>query len=275
MQAPGLLQVESYEMIEPTYMALADMRYNSDFLSLQGTEAKMLIDEEEDPVAVAVNVDGVWKATSFLLRSPTIEIVEMLEEMDTEILQVEGEEWAGAVREHYALRIARIPPGPEDYSPRRKDMVKELMQEVWGDMEGLTCLDCGCGSGLGAVAARECGMWALGFDNDAASLSLGLHTGRLIPECTLLVDGTQASKYLEPADAGLVLMAGSINDFNGFIWKQVTEQMLTLCQKLLVTTETENEAKMVLGWCKAFGRGGRMLENQRDPFYDRWIVISE
>jgi hypothetical protein len=274
MQAPGLLQVESYEMVEPTYMALADMRYNSEFLSLQGTEAKMLIDEEEDPVAVAINADGVWKVTSFLLRSPTVEIIEMLEEMETEILQVEGEEWAGAVREHYAMRIARIPPGLEDYNQGRKDMVTSLIQETLGDVEGSTCLDCGCGSGMGSVAARECGMWALGFDNDAAMLSLGLHTGRLIPECTALVDGTQASTYLEPADVGLVLMAGSINDFNAFIWKQVIEQMLTLCQKLLVTVETEKEAHMVGNWCRSSGREVNVFENKRDAFYDRWAITA-
>ena len=42
MQAPGLLQVESIEMIEPTYMALADARYTSELLSMQGTEAKKI-----------------------------------------------------------------------------------------------------------------------------------------------------------------------------------------------------------------------------------------
>jgi hypothetical protein len=274
MQAPGLLQVESVEMIEPTYMALADARYTSELLGLQGTEAKVLIDEEEDPVAVAVHVSGVWKVASFLLRSPTVEVIEMLEEMDLEIIQVEGEEWAGAVREHFAMRIARIPPGLEDFNPARKDMIKSLMQERLGDTRDLSCLDCGCGSGLGTVAARELGMLPLSFDNDAAMLSMGLHTGRLIPECTVLVDGTAASKYLEPADIGLMLMAGSINDFNSFIWKQVTEQMLTLSGKFLCTTETEGEAKRIQAWCVAAGRAAEVSENTRDPFYDRWVVLA-
>jgi hypothetical protein len=274
MLAPGILNVDNLEMIEPSYMALADARYTSEFLSLHAAEGRMLVDEEEDPIAVAVRSDSTWKVSSFLLRPPAIEVIEMLEQLDLAIIQVEGEEWAAAVREYYALRLARTTPAFEDFNPERKDMIRSLLRESLDDVRGLTCLDCGCGSGIGTMAARERGMWALGFDNDAAMLSLGLQKGRLVPEDTALVDGTMASRYLEPADVGLMLMAGSINDFNAFVWKQVTEQMLILCGRLLCTTETRPEAERILGWCEALERKGEVRENRRHAFYDRWVVTT-
>jgi hypothetical protein len=39
----------------------------------------------------------------------------------------------------------------------------------------------------------------------------------------------------------------------------------------LVTVETEKEAERVRRWCVAQGREVRMFENNRDPFYDRWV----
>jgi hypothetical protein len=130
-----------------------------------------------------------------------------------------------------------------------------------------------CGSGLGSAALRQLGMVPIAYDNDPGLLALGMIKGRLMPEGTMCIDATRASLFAPKAPLGLILMAGSMNDFNEYVWRPIVEETLRLTGETLVTVETEKEAERVKRWCVAQGREVRMFENNRDPFYDRWVCV--
>ncbi len=259
-------------MIEPNFERLTDDSFTNMLITMPAKEAKLLISEDEWPLALALNTEKGWMVGSFLLRKPTEAVIERAEELDAEILQEERQEWEAAVRELLSLRIAReVPPAIEDFTPKRAILIEELLRQVWGDVEGETCIDACCGSGAGTVALRRIGVIPLSFDNDPSLLSLGLRSGRLAPEDTACLDGTKASNYLPHAPLGMVLMAGEIFPHNQIFWRKIVEEMLELTEKTLVTTGTEKEAHLVESWSRHKGRKVAVIENKRDAFYDNWV----
>jgi len=163
----------------------------------------------------------------------------------------------------------------EDFSPERASLVKRLLKETWGEAEGEVCLDCGCGSGMGAAVLRDLGFSSLAYDNDPSLLSLGLRRGRLLPEETMLIDASLATHYLRPSEYGLALMAGTINDYNTLVWKGILKELMDLCRETMVTVESQKEADLVRLWALGAGRKARVLENLNDAFYDRWLCLIE
>jgi len=271
-RAAVLLDVDAVEFIEPSFERLVDDSYTRTFLTMPAKEAKLLISMDEYPLAVALNDGKGWKCASFLLRKPIADIFEKLEDLDAEVLQEERTEWEAAVREHYSLRIAKeVSPSMEDFTPTRVLAISELLKERWKGAEGEVCLDACCGSGMGSVALRDMGMVPLSFDNDPALLSLGLRTGRLLPEETVCIDGTRASSYLKHSHFGIMLMAGEIGPHNSVIWKRITSEILEVVDRLIITVGTEREARLVESWAKERKRRTETLENRREAFYDNWV----
>ena len=271
-RAAVLLDVDAVEFIEPSFERLVDDSYTRTFLTMPAKEAKLLISMDEYPLAIALNDGKGWKCASFLLRKPIADIFEKLEDLDAEVLQEERTEWEAAVREHYSLRIAKeVSPSMEDFTPTRVLAISDLLKERWKGAEGEVCLDACCGSGVGSVALRDMGMVPLSFDNDPALLSLGLRTGRLLPEETVCIDGTRASSYLKHSHFGIMLMAGEIGSHNSVIWKRITSEMLEVVDRLIITVGTEREARLVESWAKERKRKTEALENRREAFYDNWV----
>ena len=263
---------EGLEFLEQSYEQMLDDRFTEEVRLIDACESRMLIDEEEWPLSFAVKTPKGWKATSFLIRKPRVEIVERYESLGGEIFQTKKAEFAAAMREHFSEKLLRqVPPALEDFSPERCTGVQELINEVWGDSMGIGCLDVACGSGLGSAALRHLGILPIAYDNDPGLLALGMMKGRLMPEDTMCIDATRASVFAPNAPLGLILMAGSINDFNEHTWRSITEETLKLTAKTLVTLETEKEAERVKRWCIAKGRTVDLFENNRDAFYDRWV----
>ncbi len=272
MRAAVLLDLDDVDFVEPNFERLADNNFTNLLLTLPANQAKLLISEDEWPLAFALGDGRSWKAGSFLLRKPTEAVIERAEELEAEILQEERHEWEAAVRELFSLRIVKdVPPAIEDFTPKRAVLVEELLRQVWGDVEGETCIDACCGSGAGTVALRQVGIIPLSFDNDPSLLSLGLHSGRLAPEDTVCLDGTKASSFLPHTPLGMVLMAGEISQFNQIFWRKIIEEILELTEKTLVSTGTEKEAHLVESWSKHKGRKVAVIENKRDAFYDNWV----
>jgi hypothetical protein len=272
MRAAVLLDVDEVEFIEPNFERLTDDSITQVLLSMPAKEAKLLISTDEYPLAVALNDGKGWKCATFLLRKPVADIFEMLEELDAEVLQEERTEWEAAVREYYSLRIAKeVSPALEDFTPTRALAISDLLKERWKNAEGEICLDACCGSGVGSVALRDVGMVPLSFDNDPALLSLGLRTGRLVPEETVCIDGTRASKFLKHSHFGIMLMAGEIGPHNSIIWKKITSEVLEVADHVIVTVGTEREARLVESWAKERKRKTEVLENKREAFYDNWV----
>ncbi len=276
MKLFDILGLPKVDLIEPAFNVLPDESYTQKLLALPADRAVLVVDEEEWPVALAVRTQQGWKGTNFILRGPTVEVVERYEELGGELRETTQESWMRATRELYSLALQRTtPPSVEDFSPERASLVKRLIKETWGEAEGEVCLDCGCGSGMGAAVLRDLGFSSLAYDNDPSLLSLGLSRGRLLPEETMLIDASLATHYLRPSEYGLALMAGTINDYNTLVWKGILKELMDLCRETMVTVESQKEADLVRLWALGAGRKARVLENLNDTFYDRWLCLIE
>lgn len=276
MKLLDIVGLPKVDFIEPAFNVLPDEAYTGSLLALSADKAKMVVDEEEWPVALAVRTNQGWKGTNFILRGPTMEVVERYEELGGEVRETTQESWMRATREHYALALQKTtPPSIEDFSPERSSLVKRLIMDTWGEGEGEVCLDCGCGSGMGAAVLRELGFCSLAYDNDPSLLSLGLAKGRLLPEETMLIDASLATHYVRPSEYGLALMAGTINEYTTLVWKGILKELMDLCKETMVTLESQKEADLVRLWALGEGRRARVLENTNDSFYDRWICLIE
>ncbi|MDD1771070.1 MAG: hypothetical protein LUO79_08300 [Methanomassiliicoccales archaeon] len=272
MRAAVILDLDDVKFIEPNYERLADNSYTARLISTKAEEARMLISEDEWPLAVALKTATGWIAGSFILRKPTEAVIDKVESLEGDVLQDERSEWEGAVREYYSLGLlATVQPAVEDFNPARMKSVADLVKERWGQIEGEACLDACCGSGAGSAALRSIGMLPMAYDNDPALLSLGMRAGRLSPEDTVCIDGLKASKLLRPTHFGLMLMAGEVHPHNQIIWKLLVEELLALTENTLITTGTEREAKLIADWARDRGRKVEALENEREAFYDNWV----
>jgi hypothetical protein len=260
--------------IEPSFEALVDQSFTGIVLTLPAEEARLVVDENDWPLALAVRDGQQWSAASFLLRPPVVEVIERYEELDGEVVRTTQDELMLAMREYYSLLLLeRTPMAIEDLSPDRTAKVEDLIASVWKDRRGEECMDCGCGSGMGSLALRNRGLVPLAFDNDAGLIARGLYAGRLAPERTMCIDASLLSHYARPAPLGLALMAGSIIDHTALMWKAILEELFAMTEEALVTVETEKEAEAVKMWALGNGKEVELFENERDPFYDRWAIL--
>ncbi|HOI58246.1 MAG: hypothetical protein PHT97_05880 [Methanoculleus sp.] len=276
MKVADILEVDGCRLVEPSFAELTIDACTA--LLFQGSpdEARLLVDEEEEPLAFALH-DGSngWHAASFLFRDPTIEVIECFEAVGGDIYQESREAWLSAVREYYSLDIrANVVPALEDLRPDREGNIRDLVTVVWGDRAGTPCLDCCCGSGVGTAALRAGGVRALAYDNDPALLALGLTRGRLAPADTICIDAQEASRYIAPVPLGVAFMAGEIYSYNANLWESIVTELLILTDETLITVGTEAEAARVEEWCAEEDRETEVFENRRDPIYDRWCCVA-
>jgi hypothetical protein len=269
----GILGVGAVELVEPTFADLPDDRFTVTLLETGGDQGRFLVDEESEPLAVAVHTgNDHWVAGCYHLRRASASVIAFFEDLGGDIYQEERTVWEAAVRRHYSLMIARhITPSLDDLNPARKDMVCSLLADMWGPGEGTTCLDFCCGSGLGSVVLRDLGYSVLACDIDLGLLSLGFATGRLLPPETMCIDATCARTFISPVPAGLGLMFGEIHPFNSDTWEQITRELVTLTGYSLITVGKKEEAEWIASWVESCGCRVEVTENTRDPIYDRWV----
>ncbi len=272
----GILGVASLHCIEPSFADLIDDSFTGWLEEIPADEGRMLVDEDDDPLAFAFHTEQGWLMGSFHLREPTLALIEHFEEIRGEIFQEEREIFEAAVREYYSLDLVRnVTPAIEDLNPERVEKVRDLLSEYWGEMRLPSCLDCCCGSGLGSLVLMGRGISPLAYDNDTSLLSLGISRGRLLPERTMCIDGALAGHYCMGASAGLGLMFGEINAYNEGAWEAITDALLDLTESCLITVGTEREARLVQSWAEGRGCHAGISENTRDPIYDRWVCEAE
>lgn len=273
----SILGFDYVRFIEPFFSSLPDDYFTGLLLDLPGDQGRLLVDEESDPIALALCSDGSWVAGSFHLRKPTASLIERFEETAGDIYQEGRSVWSAAVREYYSRELAAtVIPAMDDLNPDRIPLVASLLDQVWGVREGNTCLDCCCGSGIGSHVLRSRGIFPLSYDIDEGLLSRGLQTGRLIPGETMCIDATCAESYIGHAPLGLGLMFGEINAFNRDLWEEITFTLLDLTDEALITVGKRDEAELIVSWVSETDRQVRFFENERDLIYDRWVcVITE
>ncbi|KAF5088635.1 class I SAM-dependent methyltransferase [Methanoculleus horonobensis] len=275
MKVAEILEVEGCRLVEPSFSDLAVDSCTLLLLRIAPDEGRLLVDEKEEPIALALHDDEGWHAASFLFREPTLAAIECFEAVGGEIYQESRERWLSAVREYYSTELlATTFPALEDLRHDREGKIRDLLDEVWGDRAGTPCLDCCCGSGVGTAALRAGGVRALAYDNDPALLALGLSKGRLVPSDTICIDAQKASHYIDPVPLGAAFMVGEIYSYNTTLWRTIVANLLALTSETLITVGTEEEAARVEEWCTREGRKTEIFENRRDPLYDRWCCVA-
>ncbi|PKL66023.1 MAG: hypothetical protein CVV32_02220 [Methanomicrobiales archaeon HGW-Methanomicrobiales-3] len=272
MRAAEILETNDIVFVEPQFAMLPDPRYNATLALAAADEGRLLIDEKDDPLALAFNNGNGWVAGSFLCRNPTAALIEKFENVSGEIYQADRAEWAAAAREYFSLALkAEVPPSIEDLNPRRREILTRLISSFWKEGNGETCIDACCGSGVGSLVLRDLGFAPLSYDNDETLLSLGLATGRLLPEETMWLDAMKTSHYIEPVPKGIGIMMGEINTFSEDMWQQIVGELFAVTKESLITVGTEPEANLIRSWGEELGRKIEIKENPADPIYDIWV----
>jgi hypothetical protein len=275
MKAAEILGVDEVVFVESQFSVLPDPRYNDTLTLAGGDEGRLLLDEKEDPIALAFRNGDCWVTGSFLCRNPTALLIEKFENTSGEIYQEDRAAWAAAVREYYSLALkAEVTPSIEDLNPKRRGILTDLIKGFWGTGSGGICIDACCGSGVGSLVLRDLGYTPLSYDNDEALLSLGLSTGRLLPEETMWLDAMKTSVYIAPVPKGIGIMMGEINSFSQEMWQQIISELFTVSQETLITVGTEPEALLIKSWGGELGRDVEITENPADPIYDLWVCRS-
>jgi len=276
LKAAEILGVDEIIFVEPQFAMLPDPRYNVTLSLARGDEGRFLLDEKEDPIALAFHNGDCWVAGSFLCRNPSATLIEQFENINGEIYQEDRAAWAAAVREYYSTSIlTEVPPSIEDLNPKRRGILGNLIEDFWGSGSGETCVDCCCGSGVGSLVLRDLNYTPLSYDNDETLLSRGLVEKRLLPEETMWIDATITSHYLEPVPKGIGIMMGEINSFSQDMWQQIVSELFAVSRETLITVGTEREALLIRDWGADLGRQVTVTENPADPIYDLWVCRSD
>lgn len=275
---------DDFEFIEPTLMDQIEDGYTQMAVSMEADMGKLLVDENEEPISVAFHDENGWVVSSYLYRPFSIDIINLFESSSGEIYQENRDDFACALREYYCREIVEeFSDVTEDNRPGRYEMIKSLLTEVLtdkpgklsGNLKGSYALDFCCGSGVATSVLSDIGFKALSFDYDASLISSGIKNKRLNPEFTMCIDGAEASVFCPPAEVGIGLMLGDITNFNSEMWENIVFELFSLTQKSVISTATKREIELVAEWCRDFGREPEIIENDRDPIYDKWVCYSE
>ncbi|MDD1683673.1 MAG: hypothetical protein LUO98_07550 [Methanoregula sp.] len=275
MRVPEILGIDAVRFVEPAFAAQTDRIFNNVLAAAAGDEGRLLLDEGEEPLALAFHGPGGWVAASFLYRNPSVELIEKFENVNGQIFEEDRDVFSAAVREYYSSLLSKeVPPAIEDLNPARRGILTLLVEKHWGKANGETCVDCCCGSGIGSLVLRDLGYAPLSYDNDASLLARGLATGRLLPDETMCIDARVASGYMRPVPRGIGIMMGEINTFTQELWEVIIRELLAMSQETLITVGTESEARMIRDWGAAMERTVEVAENPADPIYDRWVCTA-
>ncbi|MDD3047368.1 MULTISPECIES: hypothetical protein [Methanocorpusculum] len=274
----AMLELDELRMLEPDYASLVNNGEPGVLIceaEPADKGARLLIDEDESPLLFAVKSGDEWCGTSWLFRSPTAGEFSLFEAADGDIYQEDRGNVEDACRAYYAEIIQTvIAPAGDDLTEERVGKVRGLLHEVWGPSISGTALDACAGSGIGSLLLREMGADPIAYDNDPELLALGLSSGRLAPGRTACIDARAASAYLPDAEYGVGIMFGQIYGYTKDIWRPIVEELAGITEKTLITVATQEEAFWVQEWADGVDRTLSIMENTRDPIYDRWVCFG-
>ncbi|MDD3257224.1 MAG: hypothetical protein PHU87_03115, partial [Methanocorpusculum sp.] len=140
-----MLEVDGLRFIEPDYASLVNNGEPAVLICeaepIQNG-AKILIDEDENPLLLAVKTASGWRATSWLFRGPGSGELALFEAADGEIYQEMRNDVEDACRAHFAEILRQeIPPAGDDLPADRIEKVRDLIHEMWGTSISGTALD--------------------------------------------------------------------------------------------------------------------------------------
>ncbi|HJJ99563.1 MAG TPA: hypothetical protein O0X23_05125 [Methanocorpusculum sp.] len=273
-----MLELDAIRFLEPNYASLMNSGEPGVLICEEKPAhggARMLIDEEENPVLLAVCADDEWVGTSWNFRSPMEQEFTLFTAAEGDLYQEPRAAIDDAMRAYFAgILREEIVPAHEDLPSDRIKKVRDLLHEVWGPSAPGICLDACAGSGIGSLIIREMGGRPIAYDNDPTLLSLGLASGRLAPEDTICIDATVASTYLPDTERGMGIMFGQMYVYTQDLWRPIVEELAGITAETLITVATEEEAHWVREWARGVDRDLEIWENERDPIYDRWVCFG-
>jgi hypothetical protein len=276
MNITEIFGINAVRFVEPEFSAQTDSLFNEVLAAAGGDEGRLLVDEQEEPLALAFHGTDGWVAGSFLYRHPSVGLIEQFENMNCQIYQEDREVFSAAVREYFSNLLSKdVPPAIEDLNPVRRGILTRLIEKHWGRGIGETCVDCCCGSGVGSLVLRDIGYSPLAYDNDASLITRGLSAGRLLPAETMCLDALVASRFIHPVPRAIGIMMGEINDFSKEMWEQIVQELFLVSQETLITVGTESEARLIQQWGTAMERTVEVTENPADPIYDLWVCTAK
>jgi len=280
MNISDIFEIEEFVCIEPGLMDHMQEGYTGFAVSMEPDCGKILVDEDEKPMAAAFHVDDEftkgWAVSSYLYRPFSEAVLELFESCGGDIYQEKRCDYEDALREYYCDDIiSEFPDVMEDNRPGRYEMIESLLKDFIGCSKGKSALDFCCGSGVATNVLSDMGYKTLSFDYDASLLSCGLKQKRLNPKRTMCIDAQEASVFCGHTDVGIGLMFGDIAGFNADMWGEITAELFSLSTKTVISVATEREIHLVEDWCVDSGRNPEIIENERDPIYDAWVCFSE
>ena len=124
MKAAEILGVEKLRFIEPSYAELTNAGFNELLADLPADRTLLLIDGNDEPLALAFHDAGSWTAGTFICRNPSVAAIEHFEEFNGEIYQEDRKIWVEAVREYYSNDIAaNVTPAVDDLNKDRPAII--------------------------------------------------------------------------------------------------------------------------------------------------------
>lgn len=273
MHVRDLFEADEVSLVEPLFSDLCYTEMDELLLRIPGEKTRILIDEDDEILSLAIENPEGLQASCFHLRTPSETLITRFEESEGEVYQVARSEFEDSVRAYYSGSLLKTSiPAPNDLNPARLAVTRELIREAIGGNTDLVCLDCCCGSGIGSGLLTEMGLNPLSYDNDDSLLARGLQEGRLRSERTMWIDGKLLEQYLtHPVDYAFGFMLGEIQPFNEDIWAEIISAICSVSEKALLTVGTKPEADLISEWLDDAGINHTIREHDRDPIYDRWV----
>jgi hypothetical protein len=278
MHVSEFFESDNVRLLEPLFSDLCYTEMDELLLQVPGESSKILIDENEEILSMAVeSPEGLIQASCFHLRSPSDSLITRLEEMDGEVYQIQRDQFEDGVREYYSrILLSTSAMASNDLNPSRTAITRDLIRTYMADEQDILCLDCCCGSGIGSAVLTELGLNPLSYDNDDSLIARGLSEGRLKPERTMWIDGRYLEQYLTTrVDYAFGFMFGEIQPFNQDTWAEIISAICAISDKVLLTVGTKTEVDLIHGWLQEAGLTHEIWENDRDPIYDRWICTID
>jgi hypothetical protein len=274
MRLAEFFEGDDVRLVEPLFSDLCYREMDELILRMPANKSRILIDENEEVLSVAVESDdGIIHASCCHLRAMSDQLINRLEEMDGEVYQVSRSEFEDTIRACYANDLIRThDTAPDDLNPERLAITRDLLKTAIGENTNISCLDCCCGTGIGSFLMKEMGISPIAYDNDDALLVRGLKEKRLDPERTMWIDGRLIENYLTcPVDFAFGFMFGEIQPFNQDTWQEIISGICAVSEQVLLTVGTQKEAELIREWMQSDGLTPEIWENDRDPIYDRWV----
>lgn len=262
--------------VEESFADLTESNAMEKLLDERASEALLVTDMQEAPLALALKTTAGWRIASALLTMQDCRLQERISAFGGRACRTTRTRWMSALKEYYSRQIiSTVPPTNEMNQAGRPELLADLLRDTLGGKAGASCLDCCCGPGTGSAVIRSFGLKPVSYDNMPSQLALGFLRGRLNEDETCCIDATIASRYLEPVEYGLGLMLGNIDATNAGIWERIVRELLSLSGSTVITVVTEREARRVGRWCREDGRDTQVFENPRHPFLDRWVCCAQ